>query len=228
MDAIVVKIGGSLAMQPDKLKDLCVKLGEVSKTHRLIVVPGGGEFADIVRTYDKEFDLPRQISHRMAILAMDQYGLLLSTLVPGSVAVDKIEDLQDNITLHHLVVLLPSNFLFCDKSLNNSWDVTSDSIAVYIAQKLGISKTVLVTDVDGIFTRNPKKFSDAKLLPKLSAQDLLTMSERTSVDLFLSNLLLIQQVECFIVNGLHPERVISILDGKETLCTKISYSYLNV
>jgi hypothetical protein len=158
----------------------------------------------------------------MAILAMDQYGLLLSTLVPRSVVVNKFEDLLEGITPHRLVVFLPSNFLFCDNSLSNSWDVTSDSIVVYISQKLGISKTVLVTDVDGIFTRNPKKFSDAKLLPKLSKQDLLTMSERTSVDLFLSNQLLIQQVDCFVVNGLHPERVISILDGKETLCTKIS------
>jgi 5-(aminomethyl)-3-furanmethanol phosphate kinase len=222
LDATVVKIGGSLALQPDRLKDLCAKLGEASRKHKLIVVPGGGEFADIVRIYDKEFSLPRQISHQMAILAMDQYGLLLSTLIPRSVVVNKFEDLPEGITLHRLVVFLPSNFLFCDNSLNNSWDVTSDSIAVYTAQKLGISKTVLVTDVDGIFTRNPKKFSDAKLLPKLSAQDLLTMSERTSVDLFLSNLLLIQQIECFVVNGLHPERVISILDGKETLCTKIS------
>ena len=222
MDAIVVKIGGSLAMQPDRLKDLCAKLGDASKRLKLIVVPGGGEFADIVRIYDKKFDLPRQISHRMAILAMDQYGLLLSTLIPRSVVVNKFEDLLEDITLHRSVVFLPSDFLFCDKSLNNSWDVTSDSIAVYTAQKLGISKTVLITDVDGIFIRNPKKFSDAKLLPKLSAQDLLTMSERTSVDFFLPNLLLIQQIECFIVNGLHPERVISILDGKETLCTKIS------
>ena len=222
MDAIVVKIGGSLAMQPNKLKDLCAKLGEASKRHKLIVVPGGGEFADMVRMYDKEFGLPRQISHRMAILAMDQYGLFLSTLVPRSVIVNKFEDLPEAVTLHRLVVFLPSNFLFCDNSLNNSWDVTSDSIAVYITQKLGMSKTVLVTDVDGIFTRNPKKFSNAKLLPKLSAQNLLTVSERTSVDLFLPNLLLIQQVECFVVNGLYPERVITILDGKEPLCTKIS------
>jgi 5-(aminomethyl)-3-furanmethanol phosphate kinase len=221
VDAIVVKIGGSLAMQPDKLKDLCTKLGEASKRHNLIVVPGGGEFADMVREYDKEFDLPRQISHRMAILAMDQYGLLLSTLIPRSVVVNKFEDLTKDLTLHHLAVFLPSNFLFCDKSLDNSWDTTSDSISVYIAQKLDTNKTVLVTDVDGIFTRNPKKFVDAKLLTKLSSQDLSLMSERTSIDRFLAKLLLNKKIECFVVNGLYPDRVISILDGKETLCTKI-------
>jgi 5-(aminomethyl)-3-furanmethanol phosphate kinase len=221
MDATVVKIGGSLAMQPDKLKDLCAKLGEESLKHKLIVVPGGGEFADIVRMHDKKFDLPQQISHRMAILAMDQYGLLLSTLMPRSVVMDKIEYLQEGLTLHQLIVFLPSSFLFCDKSLNNSWDVTSDSIAVYIAQKLGNGKAVLVTDVDGIFTGNPKKSIDAKLLTRISGQDLLMMPERTSVDRFLPKLLLNQKIECFVVNGLFPDRVISIIDGKETLCTKI-------
>jgi 5-(aminomethyl)-3-furanmethanol phosphate kinase len=221
MDATVVKIGGSLAMQPGKLKILCTKLGEESLKHKLIVVPGGGEFADIVRIYDKKFDLPQQISHRMAILAMDQYGLLLSALMPRSVVMDKIEDLQEDITIHQLIVFLPSNFLFCDKSLNTSWDVTSDSIAVYIAQKLGIRKAVLVTDVDGIFTGNPKKSIDTKLLTRLSGQDLLMMPERTSVDRFLPKLLLNQKIECFVVNGLFPDRVISIINGKETLCTNI-------
>jgi 5-(aminomethyl)-3-furanmethanol phosphate kinase len=221
MDAIVVKIGGSLAMQPNKLKDLCTRLGEASKRHKLIVVPGGGEFADMVRVYDKKFDLPRQISHQMAILAMDQYGLLLSSLVPSSIFVNKFEDLPEATMLHRLVVFLPSSFLFRDKSLTSSWDVTSDSIAFYIAQKLGISKTVLVTDVDGIFTGNPKKFAEAKLILKLSAHDLLEMPERTSVDRFLAKLLVKQKFECFVVNGLYPDRVISILDGKETLCTEI-------
>ncbi len=223
MDATIVKVGGSLALQPDKLKDLCTKISEASKKHNVIVVPGGGEFADIVRTYDKRFNLPQLISHRMALLAMDQYGLLLSTLIQRSVAVNKFEEIKEALALHRLPVFLPSIFLFSDDSLENSWDVTSDSIAVYIAQKLGIQKTVLVTDVDGVFIRNPKKFTDAKLLPKLSPQDLLTMPERTSVDSFLPKLLLNQQIECFVVNGLYPERLISILDGKETVCTKISY-----
>ena len=53
MDATAVKIGGSLALYPEKLRELCTKLSELSKTHKLIVVPGGGEFADLARDYDK-------------------------------------------------------------------------------------------------------------------------------------------------------------------------------
>ncbi len=76
MDATVVKIGGSLALYPDKLKELCIRLSEAAKKHKMVVVPGGGEFADLVRNCDKRFNLSCKASHRMAILGMDQYGLL--------------------------------------------------------------------------------------------------------------------------------------------------------
>ena len=51
MNAVVVKVGGSLALFPEKLRNLCAKISEISKEHKLIVVPGGGEFADVVRCY---------------------------------------------------------------------------------------------------------------------------------------------------------------------------------
>ena len=89
MDAAVVKVGGSLAAYPEKLKALCAKLSEVSKKHKLIVVPGGGEFADTVRALDKRFNLSPAVSHRMAILGMDQYGFLLSHLLPDSCVVNQ-------------------------------------------------------------------------------------------------------------------------------------------
>ena len=57
MDVTVVKIGGSLALYPEKLRALCSKISEVSKKQKLLVLPGGGEFADIVRDLDKRFQL---------------------------------------------------------------------------------------------------------------------------------------------------------------------------
>lgn len=217
-----MKIGGSLGQHPEKLRALCAKLSEASKKHRLIVVPGGGEFADTVRSYDKRFNLSQQTSHRMAILAMDQYGYVLHDLLPDSCLVNKLEDLQKTLNASNLLICLPSNFLFAEDTLENSWDVTSDSIAVFIAGKLGISKTVLVTDVDGVFTRDPKNSPNAKLLNILSAEKLLAMKRRTSVDKFLPKQLLKHRTQCFVVNGRFPERVEAVLEGKETICTQIS------
>jgi hypothetical protein len=222
MDATIVKIGGSLALNPKALRELCAKLSSLSKKHRLVVVPGGGEFADVVRNTDDRFKLSPAISHRMAILGMDQYGFLLSDLTPNSCVINKVENLQQALDTGMLPVFLPSNFLFSEDLLENSWDVTSDSIAVYIAGQLRVAKAILVTDVDGVYTSDPKKYSDATLINKLSAHELLRMNKRTSVDKFLPKLLLQLKIQCFVVNGLYSERVEAILEDKNTVCTSIS------
>jgi hypothetical protein len=222
MDATIVKVGGSLASYPEKLRTLCTKLSEFSKKHKMMVVPGGGEFADTVRSLDKRFNLSPVVSHRMAILAMDQYGLLLSDLLPHSSIIDNFENVQKTLDLDKLPVFLPSNFLFHENPLANSWDVTSDSIAVYIAQQLDAKRVILITDVNGVYTSDPKKFSDAKLTSQLSAQELLEMKKRTSVDKFLPKLLLQSKIRCFVVNGFYPERVEAVLDNRDTVCTLLS------
>jgi hypothetical protein len=217
-----VKVGGSLAEQPDKLRELCIKLDALSRNHRLIVVPGGGEFADTVRNMDKRFSLSHVASHRMAILGMDQYGLLLADLLPNSRVVTELVALQETLNMDRLPVFLPSAFLFSDDVLESSWDVTSDSIAVYLAKAVGVNRTILVTDVDGVFSCDPKQSADATLIRQLSAHDLLGKTERTSVDKYLPKLLLESKVDCFVVNGLYPDRIESILTGKETVYTLIS------
>ena len=222
MDATVVKVGGSLALYPEKLRALCAKLSEISAKHKLIVVPGGGEFADLVRDLDKRFNLSNEASHRMAILGMDQYGFLLSDLMPCSCVVNQLENVQKVLDSRKLPVFLPSNLLLSKDPLENSWDVTSDSIAVYIAGQLHISKVLLVTDVDGVYTCDPKKHSDAKLIKRLSAKELLMINKRTSVDKFLPKLLVQLQIKCFVVNGLYPERVEAVLDGRDAVCTLIN------
>jgi aspartokinase-like uncharacterized kinase len=222
MDATVVKIGGSLAMYPEKLKILCSKLGAASKEHNILLVPGGGEFADVVRSVDKRFSLSDSASHKMAILGMDQYGFLLSDLIADSQVIDKLEHVQRVLNLHKLPVFLPSNFMLKNNPLENSWNVTSDSIAVYIANQLHMKKVILMTDVDGIFTLDPKKHSDAQLIYEISPKRLEEISERTSVDKFLPKLLSKIQIDCFVVNGLFPDRFEDILDERKTVCTIIN------
>ena len=222
MSITVVKVGGSLSEKPEKLKELCAKLGESAKKHVLIVVPGGGEFADVVRDLDKRFSLSSAAAHRMAILGMDQYGLLLSDLTLTSHVAGSLEDVAD-AGFGKLIVFLPSKLLLNEDSLENSWNVTSDSIAAYIACRLNASQLLLVTDVDGVYTKDPKINPDAKLIKKLTPKQLLDMNRRTSVDLYLPRLLLKSKIKCFVVNGLFPERIEAILAGKEAVCTVISH-----
>jgi 5-(aminomethyl)-3-furanmethanol phosphate kinase len=224
MNTTVIKVGGSIAAYPEKLRALCAKLSDVSKQHRIVMVPGGGEFADVARCMDERYSLSCGVSHRIAILGMDQYGLLLSDLLANSVLVSKLEELKKKLDSNVLPIFLPSNFMLRENPLENSWDVTSDSIALYIAHRLDVGKVVLVTDVDGIYDYDPKRNPGAKLIERLSAKELLAMNKRTSVDTTLPKLLLKMSVDCFIVNGLFPTRIEAILENQETLYTLIKSS----
>src|SRR5919108_513963 len=101
----------------------------------LIVVPGGGCFADAAREADRRFGLSATTAHRMAILGMEQFGWLLRDLIPGG----------------HETVLLPAALPLDD--LPASWDVTSDSIAAWVADRFGAGRLVLVkaiASLDGL------------------------------------------------------------------------------
>jgi aspartokinase-like uncharacterized kinase len=217
----VIKVGGSLAINADVLRALCVELAKVGERFRVAVVPGGGEFADAVRVVDGRFRLGSRVSHRMAVLGMDQFGLLLSDLISNCRLAHSLGVVEGLSGSGRVVILLPSRVVFRARSLEASWDVTSDSIAAYVAGRLGVGKLVLVTDVDGVFSDNPKLDALAELFEEVSASSLLALDERTSVDRFLPKLLLKFGLGCFIVNGRFPERVTRVLAGENTICTRI-------
>jgi len=216
----VLKVGGSLAENPTSLTKLCRKLSDLAKDYRIAVVPGGGEFADAVRKLDKTFGLSDVVAHKMAIVAMDQYGLFLSDITPNSYVSHSLEEISNHVK-DKVPIFLPSQLMFCEDPLENSWDVTSDTIAAYIADKLHAKKLVLVTDVDGVFSQDPKKRLDTKLIEELSAKELLGWNRRTSIDKTLPKMLLETKLDCYVVNGKCPERIRLILENKRTVCTHV-------
>jgi aspartokinase-like uncharacterized kinase len=217
----VLKVGGSLAEDPASLARLCQELSDLAKAYRIAIVPGGGEFADTVRKIDKTYSLSNTVAHKMAILAMDQYGFFLSDITPDSYVSHSLKEIS-NSAKGTLPIFLPSTLMFRGDPLENSWDVTSDIIAAYIAGLLHAEKLVLVTDVDGIFSEDPKKILEAKLVEELSAEELQGWNRRTSVDKTLPKILLKTNLDCYVVNGGYPERIKLILENKKTVCTHVT------
>lgn len=216
----VLKVGGSLAEDPNSLTNLCQELTLLAKNHSIFIVPGGGKFADAIRKFEETYSLSNMVAHKMAILAMDQYGLFLSDITPDSNVSYLLEEMS-NIMNGKLPIFLPSQLMLREDSLEKSWDVTSDTIAAYIAGKVNAQKLVLVTDVDGIFFEDPKKNSDTKLVEELSAKELQGWNKRTSVDKILPKMLLRTKIDCYVVNGNYPKRIRSILEKKPTICTHV-------
>ena len=217
----VLKVGGSLADNPASLTRLGQELSVLAKAHRIMIVPGGGEFADTVRKFDKTYKLSNVVAHKLAILAMDQYGLFLSDIAPNSYSSYSLEEISNSAN-GTLPIFLPSKLMFREDPLEHSWDVTSDTIAAYIAGLLHAKKLILVTDVDGIFSEDPEKNVDAKLVEELSAEELQGWNRRTSVDKTLPQILLQANLDCYVVNGGYPERIKLILENKKTVCTHVT------
>jgi len=220
MDA-VVKVGGSLSKHPLELKSLCAKLSILAKRYKVAIVPGGDGFADAVRKLDLTYGFPAGVSHKMAILAMDQYGLMLSALIPGSSLHNSLAKVRNLTRKGRVAIILPSKPLLMEDPFEPSWDVTSDSITAYIAAELHAAKAIFVTDVDGIYSVDPKKKVGARLFTTAQPDDLLKLKVRTSVDRFLPRFLTRNRIDCYVVNGFYPERVEALLVGRETVCTRI-------
>ncbi len=208
----VVKIGGSLF--PHHAKRL---LGELVGEN-VIVVCGGGVFANKIRDYDLEFRFSDTASHESAILCMDIMGILLADLVDGAQATYTIRGAYRIKEDGKVPVILPSRILHYINSLPHSWDVTSDSIAFYISKILD-AKLLIATDVDGIYTMSPS-IEGAKLIKEIRARKLLSFGE-TSVDKELPKLLIENKSDCYVVNGKHPERVLSVIKSLGEICTLI-------
>lgn len=216
----VLKIGGSLLSYPDDLRRLCARLAALAGEFNMLVVPGGGVFADAVRGVYSTLKLPEETAHSMAVLAMDQYGLLLQTFFNGSARlIYGVNRASSCFKEGKVAILMASHMLLNEKTLPRSWDVTSDSTAAYVAKLIGAEALILVKVVDGLTERGSRR-----LLKKVSVESLVSQVEGGCIDRYIPNLLKPSRLRCFIVNGRFPERVEGILRGRESVYTEVVYS----
>jgi 5-(aminomethyl)-3-furanmethanol phosphate kinase len=140
----VVKIGGALLRTPDALARTLTALELVAHDHHILIVPGGGPFADAVRAIDEKFALTDHDAHWMAILGMDQFAILLASKMRNATLVHRRGEIARAIARHETPVLAPHHWLRDADPLPHSWDVTSDSIAAWIATQAGAQQLILI------------------------------------------------------------------------------------
>ena len=214
----VIKLGGNILVNHlDSISPLFKIISEFGRHHRLIVIPGGGSLADEVRRLYQQFNLSESTAHNMAILAMDQNAFMINQFLERSQIVFDPSDARRTTKGHQVAVIAPFRLMRNRDPLPHSWGVTSDSIAAYVARTMRAEKLILVKDVDGIYSDDPKKVKDAKFIEKTSASELIeTMSKPTCIDKMVPKILRNSRVRAHIVNGLYPDRLESILKGEPT------------
>jgi 5-(aminomethyl)-3-furanmethanol phosphate kinase len=144
MRPTVVKVGGGLLGALGALEQVCEAIGALGGRVPLVVVPGGGPLADAVRELDREVGLSPDAAHWMAILAMDQYGHLLSERIPGGRLVEEPGAIPTVLAAGEIAVLAPTRWLRAADPLPHSWDATSDTVAAFVAGALDAVQLVLI------------------------------------------------------------------------------------
>ena len=217
----VIKIGGSLLNDSAILKKLSSSLNEFAKLRSVILVPGGGAFADQVRKYHKLYDFSDSVAHKMALITEDIVGILIGEYLKDGILLDNIDEISHILKQSKIPIFLPSKYILELDELPHSWDVTSDSIAVYLAHKLHSHTVILVKDVDGLFSADPKRDPKAELIQSIKARELNTLKE-SCVDKALPEFIAKYKISCYLVNGKYPDRIKKIMDEKDTIFSLIT------
>jgi aspartokinase-like uncharacterized kinase len=145
----VVKLGGGLLHQNGAFERVTEALATSGAGRPLLVVPGGGPFADAVREQSRHLQIDADKAHWMAILGMDQYAHTLAGRIRGAALVERERDIPAALAAGRIPILAPYHWLRAADPLPHSWDVTSDSIAAWFAGVLGAERLILLKPVAG-------------------------------------------------------------------------------
>lgn len=162
MTPVVLKLGGSLA-ESGRLRTL---LALVSRARRpVVVVPGGGPFADAVRDMQSALGFSDEAAHDMAILAMHQMADAMIALEPRLLGAESLIGIARVWHRRRIPVWLPASLCAGDRRIPRDWSITSDGLAARLAERLGDVELVLVK------SRIVKRTASAKTLARQGIVD---------------------------------------------------------
>jgi len=216
---IVLRIGGSIVASPTnprligKYAELLQDLG--TKGHKVIVVVGGGALARQFIRVGGELGLTEDAQDWLAIEVSRLYALLFTLKLDA----DGRENISTSID-EALKTLKKRNIVVLGGLKPG---MTTDTVAALIAQKIKAQLLVKATDQEGIYTKDPKKYPDAKKLDKITFKDLaqfLTQNRHKAgihqiLDPIAVKILQEAKIKTIIVNGFNPENIQRAIEGEE-------------
>lgn len=206
---LVIKIGGSLAFDEngprfEYLGKIVPILRELAKNHQLIVAIGGGQF---IRKY---------LRNVKGKLPDEQIEWLF------------IELLRANVRLLSFLVGLKPIFDLNEVTKETTGVVggikpgrSTDANAALCAEKIGASLFIKLTNVRGIFTKDPRKYKNAKLIKELPFKEVArVMKKKTApaqygiLDPLALSVISRGKIRTIVTHGKNPKHLSEILEGK--------------
>ena len=172
MARIVLSIGGSVLVPGDKdagyISKLAGLLKELSSRHRLFVVTGGGKVARYYIENGRELGMPESLLDELGIMATRLNARLLCGALHGlsnTMPPETVEGAASIGSKHRIVVM---------GGTSPGW--TTDFVAASLAESVKAEKLVNATSVDGVYTADPKKDKKARMLTKMTYEELIALA----------------------------------------------------
>jgi aspartokinase-like uncharacterized kinase len=146
--SVVVKVGGSLYDLPD-LATRLRRFLDTLPVSEVLLVPGGGATAEVVRALDQRHQLGEEKAHWLALRALTFNAHFLMELLPDAAIVHAAAQFRPRPN-NGPAILDALGFLRWDEDahpahrLPHSWDVTSDAVAARVAVWAGAGRLILL------------------------------------------------------------------------------------
>jgi dihydroneopterin aldolase len=140
----IVKLGGSVIRSPGLSTWLDVIAASPAP---IVIVPGGGALADEVRNCQQQLGFGDVAAHRMALLAMDQLAWAIAGMRSGLEVGATESALREIVGRGHIAVWAPYALISASADVEATWRLTSDSLALWLAAKLGAGRCYLIKSV---------------------------------------------------------------------------------
>jgi len=181
----VVKLGGSLSEDP-MLVDWLEVLSDLGGG-RVIIVPGGGNFSEASRRAQANWHFDDLAGHNMAVLGMGQFAFMLNGLQPELEMCASEEDMITTMHRGRVALWMPLALLRKEADELTNWGVTSDSLALWLAQRLNAERVVLVKSCEIPLLSDWQAYADEGIVDRAFPQmagklgNIVSLLERTEV-----------------------------------------------
>ncbi|ASJ16966.1 uridylate kinase [Thermococcus chitonophagus] len=214
---IVFDIGGSVLVpeKPDVsfIKKLAYELIKVSEDHEVAIVVGGGRVAREYIGVASEFGANETFKDYIGIQITRANAMLLIAALKERAYPQVVEDFWEAwraIQLKKIPVMggtHPGH--------------TTDAVSALLAEFLKADLLVVVTNVDGVYTDDPKKNPNAKKISVMKAEDLLKLVSRgvekagasTVIDQLAAKVIVRGGIKTYVIGKEDATRMFEVVKG---------------
>lgn len=176
MDVVVLSLGGSVLVKDEDpsayLSELSQALLEVSSRCKLYVVTGGGRIARFYIGAGRALGASEQSLDLMGIDATRLNARLVITALAGRACPEPPRDYEEAARAGAAYPVVVMGGV--------TPGVTTDAVSARLAHRVGATRLVNATSVDGAYTADPKKDVCAKRIPRMTHEELLKLVSGTA------------------------------------------------